>query len=127
MYRRYRLLQGCCGADLRPRLRVALCWGVTKHQSAILVSLLAHAVVVAALMLTKHATIPPRQFQTIEISLVTEDPAIVALPSESSTPKSTAPHPSADFESLDAKHHRDAPNWLAPSNSALNEMPAMSK
>jgi len=114
-------LPRCCGADFDPLLRVALCRGVTKQRSAILLSLLAHAAVIAALILAKPTAVPPLRFQTIEVSLVADDPAF------GSTRSPSPPQSRADLDSVDAKQHGAIPNWFAPSDSALDKTPAISK
>ena len=117
-------------AGSRARSRLALCRGAMGRQSGLLVSLLAHAAALPALILAKSSVTPPTGTQVIEASIVTVSPTLTALPSRPppETPPerlpADAPHAAEPVDVADAA---PAPNWVAASTSALGRMPAMSK
>ena len=117
-------------ARSRARSRLALCRRAMGRRSGLLMSLLAHATAVLALILAKPSVTPPAGIQAIEVSIVMGSPAITALPARpalESPPErlhADAPHATEPADAADAA---PAPNWVAASTSALGRMPAMSK
>jgi hypothetical protein len=111
---------------------MALCRHVTTGRSGVLVSVLAHAAALLALILAKQSVSPPPRIQVIEVSLVMADPAVVALPHRPPM-GAAADRGQRDgaslTESSDAVPRRrpEQPNWIASTNSALGRMLAMSR
>jgi len=117
-------------ARSRARSRLAPCRRAMGRRSGLLVSLLAHATAVLALILAKPIVTPPAGIQAIEVSIVMGSPAITALPArpplESPSERLHADAPHAT-EPVDAADAAPAANWVAAPTSALGRMPAMSK